>query len=182
LRHLGIGRTAPDIDGLDLDSRPMSLRDFRGKVVVEFWGEWCSVCRASYPRQRALVERMKGKPFILLGVNSDRPDVGASVARHNPVAERSWRDGGEVLGGPIARRWNVKALPTTYIIDYHGIIRFKVSPPPDGHDPVSDVLDPSGAARDRWRIRAETIAAVVDDLIAEIGGGTGKWNGEILHP
>jgi hypothetical protein len=41
LRRLGIGREAPEIEGPDLQGRPMALSDFRGKVVVlEFWGDW----------------------------------------------------------------------------------------------------------------------------------------------
>jgi thiol-disulfide isomerase/thioredoxin len=153
----------------------MALRDFRGKVVlVEFWGHWCSVCRESFPQDRGLVERMQGKPFILLGVNSDGPEIGAEVARQDPIARRSWRDGGEVLGGPIARRWNVRALPTTYIIDHRGIIRYKLGPRPDGHDVVREILDPSGEARDKRQLWAERIEAVVVELPAEMEGAPGS--------
>ena len=112
---------------------------------------------------------MKGRPFVLLGVNSDSPDVAAEVDREQGIADRSWRDGGEVNGGEIAHRWNVRALPTTYIIDHRGIIRYKLGPRPDGHDPVLEILDPAGKARDKWQLRAEEIAAVVDGLIAEMG-------------
>lgn len=41
LRRLGVGHEAPEIEGPDLQGRPMALSDFRGKVVVlEFWGDW----------------------------------------------------------------------------------------------------------------------------------------------
>jgi flagellar motor protein MotB len=41
LRHLAIGKTAPDIEGEDLDGKKMKLSDFRGKVVLlDFWGSW----------------------------------------------------------------------------------------------------------------------------------------------
>ncbi|MGC6488401.1 MAG: peroxiredoxin family protein [Planctomycetota bacterium] len=41
LRHLTIGKVAPDIVGEDLDGTPMKLSDYRGKVVVlDFWGDW----------------------------------------------------------------------------------------------------------------------------------------------
>src|SRR5262245_39401467 len=112
---------------------------------------------------------MKGRPFILLGVNRDSPEVAAEVDRQQGIAERSWRDGGEANGGNIAHRWNVRALPTTYIIDHRGIIRYKLGPRPDGHDPVLEILDPAGKARDKWHLRAGEIAAVVDELIAEAG-------------
>jgi hypothetical protein len=41
LRNLGIGQTAPDIEGQDVDGKKFKLSDYRGKVVViDFWGDW----------------------------------------------------------------------------------------------------------------------------------------------
>ncbi len=41
LRHLRIGKTAPEIEGEDLDGKKFKLSDYRGKVVVlDFWGDW----------------------------------------------------------------------------------------------------------------------------------------------
>jgi hypothetical protein len=41
IRNLGIGKTAPEISGEDLNGRPMKLSDYKGKVVVlDFWGDW----------------------------------------------------------------------------------------------------------------------------------------------
>ena len=41
LKNLGIGKTAPEISGEDIDGKSMKLTDYRGKVVVlDFWGDW----------------------------------------------------------------------------------------------------------------------------------------------
>jgi hypothetical protein len=41
IRHLAIGKIAPEIEGEDIDAKPMKLSDYRGKVVVlDFWGNW----------------------------------------------------------------------------------------------------------------------------------------------
>ena len=41
IRHLAIGKTAPDIEGEDIDGKKFKLSDYRGKVVVlDFWGNW----------------------------------------------------------------------------------------------------------------------------------------------
>ena len=41
LRHLSIGKVAPEIEGEDLDGVAFKLSDYRGKVVVlDFWGDW----------------------------------------------------------------------------------------------------------------------------------------------
>jgi hypothetical protein len=41
IEHLGIGKVAPEVEGEDIDGKPMKLSDFHGKVVVlDFWGDW----------------------------------------------------------------------------------------------------------------------------------------------
>lgn len=41
LKHLSVGKVAPEIEGEDVDGKAMRLSDFRGRVVVlEFWGNW----------------------------------------------------------------------------------------------------------------------------------------------
>jgi len=41
LRHLSVGRTAPEITGKDIAGKPMKLSDYRGKIVMlDFWGDW----------------------------------------------------------------------------------------------------------------------------------------------
>jgi cytochrome oxidase Cu insertion factor (SCO1/SenC/PrrC family) len=36
-----VGRPAPDIEGKDVDGKPMNLRDFHGKVVLlDFWATY----------------------------------------------------------------------------------------------------------------------------------------------
>lgn len=41
IRHLSVGKVAPDIQGEDIMGRPLKLSDYRGKVVMlTFWGHW----------------------------------------------------------------------------------------------------------------------------------------------
>ena len=96
IRGLAIGKTAPEITGEDLNGRPMKLSDYRGKVVVlDFWGDWCGPCRAMYPHERSLVNRLDGKPFALLGINSDSdPQKLKARMKEENVTWPFWRDGG----------------------------------------------------------------------------------------
>lgn len=126
LEQLQVGMVAPDTEGIDVDGKPLRLADFRGKVVVlSFWGSWCGPCMALVPHEKALAGRMKGRPFVLVGVNSDpTPEKARAVMAREAMAWPSWFDGGKI-GGPIAARWNVGIWPTVYVLDAEGKIRFR---------------------------------------------------------
>jgi thiol-disulfide isomerase/thioredoxin len=117
------GKPAPEISGEDQDGQPMSLSEFRGKVVLlDFWGNWCGPCRALYPHARELVQKMEGRPFAMLGVNTDGSrEEFQEVMVKQKLTWRAWWDGPG--GGPIAEEWKVDAFPTLYLIDHKGMIR-----------------------------------------------------------
>jgi peroxiredoxin len=125
LRQLGIGKTAPDIEGEDLDGQRFKLSDYRGKVVVlTFCGHWCGPCRAMNPHLQRMVERLAAEPFALLEVNSDDdPEAVRRTMRKEKRTWRCWFDGGRQ--GPIARRWDVGHRPTVFVLDGTGVIRYK---------------------------------------------------------
>jgi hypothetical protein len=76
-----------------------------------------------YPHERSLVERMKGKPFAIVGVNSDSD---RERARKAVAAEKlAWRSFSDGDWGPIAQAWNVRGWPTIYVLDHEGVIRLK---------------------------------------------------------
>jgi len=79
-----------------------------------------------YPHERSLVKKMEGKPFALIGVNSD-PDRDAlkEVLKKEEITWRSFWNGKEGTGGPISSKWNVQGWPTLYVLDHKGIIRHK---------------------------------------------------------
>ncbi|HEV3117153.1 MAG TPA: TlpA disulfide reductase family protein [Gemmataceae bacterium] len=78
-----------------------------------------------YPHERSLVKKMEGKPFVLIGINSD-PNKQAlkQVIEKEKMTWRSFWDGGNTQG-PIASTWNVQGWPTLYVIDARGVIRDK---------------------------------------------------------
>jgi hypothetical protein len=78
-----------------------------------------------YPHERSLVKRLAGKPFALLGVNSDRDrEALKEVMAKEEITWRSWWDGGSTRG-PIAGQFNVSSWPTIYVLDAKGVIRYK---------------------------------------------------------
>lgn len=76
-----------------------------------------------YPHERSLVKSQEGKPFALIGVNTDEDrDSLKSLVIDQLITWRSFADG---KGGPIARQWQVSTFPTIYVIDHKGVIRRK---------------------------------------------------------
>ncbi|APW61104.1 TlpA family protein disulfide reductase [Paludisphaera borealis] len=121
------GRQALEINGEDVAGKPMSLSQFRGKVVVlSFWGFGCLPCRAMFPHEKAMVKRMEGRPFVLLGVDADldRAKTLERLAKEG-ITWRSWWDGGEKTVGPIADAWQIRCWPSVFVIDHKGVIRYR---------------------------------------------------------
>ncbi len=90
----------PEIEGEDVDGTPMKLSDFRRKgIVISFWATWCGPCMGMVPDEKALVERMKGRPFVLVGVNGDEDRSAAKqLAAESEINWRSFWDGGDSRG------------------------------------------------------------------------------------
>jgi hypothetical protein len=77
------------------------------------------------PHEREMVERLKDKPFTLLGINSDS---GRSALKKTMEDEKiTWPNiyDGTAGEGKIANKWNVYSWPTIYILDHEGVIRRK---------------------------------------------------------
>ena len=94
------------------------------------------------------MKRLAGKPFALLGVNSDanRQQL-KTVIEKEKITWRSWWNGGGT-DGPIAEKWQISTWPTMLVLDAQGVIRR---------------IDAGGADVD-----IEAIEAVVDSLLKEL--------------
>jgi hypothetical protein len=77
------------------------------------------------PHEREMVERLKGRPFTLLGINSE----GSRSALQKVLEDEkiTWPNiyDGPPGQGPIAKRWNVHGWPTIYVLDHEGRIRYR---------------------------------------------------------
>jgi RNA polymerase sigma factor (sigma-70 family) len=137
VRHLRPGRTAPEIEGEDLDGKRLRLSDHRGKVVLVNFCWWGHVPRSTIrPFERSLTKTFEGRPFILLGIHRDGDRKALQRIREeekilwrswvdvSAAATGRWLDGGN-MPGPIAVRWNIRSWPTLYLLDHKGVIREK---------------------------------------------------------
>jgi len=131
-----IGKAAPEIEGKDVDGKPVRLADLKGKVVlVDFWATWCPPCAASFPTLRQLAREYKDRGFAILGVNLDalaRSESGQPGAGAEPATDDirwflvSQRAGWTNLVGPgadaAAKAFGVEEIPASFLIDGEGKI------------------------------------------------------------
>ncbi len=113
---------APAMQAVDLQGQTRSLADYRGRVVLlNFWATWCPPCRREMPSMERLRRSMAGRPLEILAVDSaETPeDVRAflkTLALGFPILLDP--------DGQNTRRWKVYALPTTFLLDGEGRIRY----------------------------------------------------------
>ena len=82
-----------------------------------------------YPHEQSLVQNLSGKPFALVGVNSDqnKEELKAAMTKEQ-ISWRSFWD--QTTSGPISRKFKVHGWPTLYLIDHKGTIRYKFTGSP----------------------------------------------------
>ena len=113
----------PPLELADLEGRKHRLADYRGSaVVVNFWATWCVPCRDEMPSLERLRTSVEGRPVVILAVNLAEPDsrvrkfLDAVPVRFPILMDR---DSG------VAKAWQAKLLPATYIIGPDGVIRYR---------------------------------------------------------
>lgn len=136
-QKLSPGNPAPAIQGSDLRGKPFSRADYQGKVVLLiFGGHWCVACRGLYPLERELSAKHAGRPFTVLGVNTDSTrEIALKTADAEKMTWPVLWDGASKP--PLATTWNVRAWPLVVLIDHQGTIRYKFN-----GAPASAILTP----------------------------------------
>ncbi len=116
---------APDFTLENMDEDKFSLKDYRGKVVLlNFWATWCPPCRREMPSMERLHQNLKGKDFIVLAIN--QMEDGDHVFAYTGQLEVDPTF--TILfdkDSTVSRAYHVQGLPTTYLIDKQGRIRFR---------------------------------------------------------
>ena len=97
-----------------------------------------------FPHERSLVKRLEGKPFALIGVNSDKDREDCkSKSEAEGITWRSFWNGGST-SGPISSQYDVHSWPTIYVIDAEGTIRFKNVRGPAADKAINTLLKEMG--------------------------------------
>jgi peroxiredoxin len=113
--------TAPDFQLPDLDGKPVSLADFRGKtVVIDFWATWCPPCIFQVPELNQFWEANKAAGDVsVIGVAVDAE--GASVVAPW-VKEQGVRYPILIGSETLAREFGALGFPTLVVVRPDGTI------------------------------------------------------------
>lgn len=105
-----------------------SLDQYRGRIVlVNFWASWCPPCIQEMPSLARIKERFSGQPFEVLAVNVGEPrfKVRKFVKLINfrlPVLLDTQKQ--------VFDDWQVGILPSSFLIDAQGNVRYHVQGDP----------------------------------------------------
>ncbi len=103
-------------------TEPLDLSALAGRVVyLDFWASWCAPCRQSFPWMSAMQKayQAQGLTVIAVNVDHDRADADHFLQQFRPQFQ-VWFD----PQGNWAEKFKVSGMPTSIIIDRHGVARF----------------------------------------------------------
>jgi cytochrome c biogenesis protein CcmG/thiol:disulfide interchange protein DsbE len=93
----------------------------KGPVVLDFWATWCHPCLAELPELEALHKKYAERGLTVVGISVDGP---RNFARVRPFASRAGLTFPIAIDedGRIQQLFQVRAMPTTLLIDTSGVI------------------------------------------------------------
>ena len=175
-----IGKPAPDFQVTDLTGEALSLKDYRGQIVLlDFWATWCGPCIAEMPKIKRTYEKYKDQNFQIIGISLDRSTepLTAYIEKEGLAWKHHWDENRD-----IRNLYKVWGIPTAFLIDGEGIIQkaslggfnvetavaelMKENPAQPADTPISPPADASEGAQNM----DPNIREIIDAAIAGHGG------------
>lgn len=120
-----IGGLAPNFSAKTPDDKALALNDIKGKVtIIDFWASWCGPCRRENPNVVKVYNKYHDKGLEIIGVSLDKNGQknrwlkaieNDNLTWHHVSNLKFWQD-------PIAKMYNVRSIPATFVLDAEGKI------------------------------------------------------------
>ena len=128
LRKAMLNEAAPSFALMNLDGKKVNIQDLKGKVViVDFWATWCGPCKASFPGMQKIVEKYKNDQnvkFVFIDTwerGEDKEKNAKDFITTNKYTFDVLMDNED----KVVAQFKVDGIPTKFVIDKEGMIRFK---------------------------------------------------------
>lgn len=144
MKSTEIGSTAPDFSAPTPTGDLLALSQVTDKsklTLVDFWAAWCRPCRAENPNIVSVYEKYKDKGFNIIGVSLDtRAEDWTGAIEADGLA---WNHISNLqrFQDPIARLYNINAIPAAFLLDENGVIVAKDLRGPALEQKVAELLN-----------------------------------------
>ncbi len=125
MKKADIGELAPDFSAPTPEGEMLSLKETLGKyTIVDFWASWCKPCRIENPNVVRVYEKYHDKGLNIISVSLDRDGQKErwlqaieddNMDWYHVSNLKFWQD-------PIAKAYNVRSIPATFLLDENGRI------------------------------------------------------------
>lgn len=118
------GDQAPDIQVTLANGQAAKLSDLKGKyVLLQFWGSWCGPCRKENPELARLYRKYHDKGFEIFSIGIEfNENAWKSAIQNDGMVWNYHTMESANFDGPLAKQYNIKSIPTTFLLNPKGVI------------------------------------------------------------